>query len=149
MTQGYPLEMIACSIEILPLIKKTKWEITEVTHPWYDDRDQSLGTFSIIETYFNCITRKGPGCGYHPELPQSVLIVHPENPEAKKVFGVRHRFKVCTGARYLGNYIRDDRYKINWLRECTLMWDKNIGKIRKTTDKRPRNSYIAAACAIQ
>ena len=42
---------------------------------------------------------------YHPELIKSILIVRPENLAAGKVFGRRHVFMVCTGARSLGGYI--------------------------------------------
>ena len=58
--------------------------------------------------------------------------MHAENLEAKKVFGARHGFKVCTGAHYIGGYIRDDDPKCDWPRERTLEWEKNIGTIRKT-----------------
>ena len=36
------------------------------------------------------------------------MIVHPNNIEFGKRFGLRHGFQVCTGACYLGGYIRDD-----------------------------------------
>ena len=54
------------------------------------------------------------------------------------MFGARQRFKVCTGARYLGGYIGDGESKRDWLREGTLTWEKNIGTISKTTRIIPR-----------
>ena len=65
------------------------------------------------------------------------------------MLGVRRGFKVCTGARYLRGYIRDNKSKRNWLRERTLTWKNNIGMIRKTTGKYPQESYAAVARAIQ
>ena len=53
------------------------------------------------------------------------------------MFGARHEFKVCTGARYMGGYIGDDESKRDWLRECMLKWEKNISMIRKTEGKYP------------
>ena len=41
------------------------------------------------------------------------MIVNFDNIEAGKEFGARHGFKVCTGARYLGGYIGDDKSKSN------------------------------------
>ena len=64
--------------------------------------------FAILETYFDYLTGQGPGRGYHPNPTKSVLIVRPENLEAGKLLGARHKFKVCTCACYLGGYIRDD-----------------------------------------
>ena len=103
--------MIACRIGIIPLIEKLKQEIPDVTHPWYADDAKPLGTFARLETYFDSLTRQGPGRGYYPEPSKSVIIVRPENLEAGKCFGARHGFQVCTGARYLGGYIREDESK--------------------------------------
>ena len=50
--------------------------------------------FAIVETYFNILARQSLGRGYYPEPSKSVLIVHPENPEAINHFGARHAFKV-------------------------------------------------------
>ena len=63
-------------------------------------------------------------------MSKSILIVRPENIEAGKVFGRRHIFKVCTGARYLGGYIRDDKSERYWMRESTLTREKNISTIK-------------------
>ena len=93
--------------------------------------------FVIIETYFDSLTLQGPGRGYYPKLFKSVLILHLDNLEARKYFGENHVFKVCTGARYLGGYIRDDKYNIDCLREHTLTWEKNLNTIRKTAGKYP------------
>ena len=110
-TQGYTLAMIAYGIGILPLIKNLKQDIPDVTQPWHADNTRGLGMLAIIETYFNSLTRQGPGCGYYPRLSKSILIVHPDNFEDRREFGARHRFKVCTGARYFGGYIKDDDSK--------------------------------------
>ena len=105
--------------------------------------------FARLETYFDLLTRQVPGQGYYPKPFKSVLIVRPYNIEAGKVFGERHGFKVCTGARYLGGYIGDDKSKRDWLRECTLTWEKNINTISKTTGKYTQESYATVVRAIQ
>ena len=122
MTQGEPLKIIAYGIYILPLIKNLKRAIHDVTQPWYADDARALVMFTIIESYFNLLTRQGPGHGYHPKTSKSVLIMHPENIKAVKTFGERHGFKICTGARYLGGYIGDNNSNIDWLRLCMLTW---------------------------
>ena len=65
------------------------------------------------------------------------------------MFGARHVFKVFTDARYLECYIWGDKSKRDWLRERTLMWEKNINTISKTTGKYPQESYAAVVHAIQ
>ena len=89
-TQGDPLVMIAYGIGILPLINNLKREIPDVPQPWYTDYSGALGTFTIIETYFNSLTCQVTGRRYYPEPPKSILIVHPENLEPGKEFGSGH-----------------------------------------------------------
>ena len=103
--QGGYLTMFAYSIGILPLIKNLKREIPDITQPWYADDSGALGTFARIDTYFNLLTCQGPQRGYHPKPSKRVMVMHPDNLEARKYFGKNHGFKVCTGARYLGVYI--------------------------------------------
>ena len=141
--------MIAYRIEILPLIKNLKREIPDVTQPWYADDARALGTFAILETYFDLLTCHGPGRGYHPDLTKSVLIVRPDNIEAGKVCGARHGFRVCTGSRYLGGCIGEDESKCDYLGERTLTWEKNNKMIRETARKYPQESYAAVVCSIQ
>ena len=144
-----PLSMIAYGIVILPLIKNLKQEIPDVTHPWYADDTGALGMFARLETYFDSLTRQGPGRGYYPEPSKSVLILHPDNLEAGNFFGARHRFKVCTGAHYLGGYIGYDESKHDWLRERTLAWEKNSNMISERAGKYPQESYAAVVRSIQ
>ena len=59
--------MIAYGIGILPNIKNIKQSMPDVTHTWYDDDAEYLGTFSRLETYFDSLTRQDPGWGYHPK----------------------------------------------------------------------------------
>ena len=148
-TQGDPIKMITYGIVILPLINNLKREIPDVTQPWYADAAGYLSKFARIETYFDSLTRQVPGRGYYYELSNSILIVHSENIDARKEFGARHEFKVCTGARYIGGYIGDGDSKRNWLRERTLMREKKIITISKTVGKYPQGSYAAGVCEIQ
>ena len=147
--QGDPVAIIVYGIRILPLIKNLKREIPDVTQTWYIDNSRTLGTFARLETYFDLLTHQGLGQGYQTDPTKSVLIVIPENLEAGKVFRARHGFRVCTGARYLGGYIGNDKSKLDWLRHRKLMWKKNINTISKTTRKYPQEIYAAVVRAIQ
>ena len=76
-THGDPLEMIAYSIRILPIINNLKQEVPDVTQPWYYENARALDMLARLETYFDFLTRQGPGRGYHPESTKSVLIIRP------------------------------------------------------------------------
>ena len=81
--QGVTIVMIAYGIGILPLIRNLKRYLHDVMQPWNTDDTRSLGTLAIIETYFNFLTRQGPGNGYYPKPPKSVLVMYPENLKVK------------------------------------------------------------------
>ena len=95
------------------------------------------------------LERQGPGRGYYTKPSKSVLIVHPENLETRKYFGVCHNFKVCTGARYLCGYIGDDKSKHYLLKEYTETWEWNICMIRETVGEYTQESYSEVVCVIQ
>ena len=147
--QGDFLSMISYGIGILPLINNLKQERTEVTHSWCADADGALGTNQRIETYFNLLTRQGPGRGYYPELSKLLLIVYPENLETINCFDACQGFQFLTGAHYLQGYIGAGDSKSDCLIEHMLTWEKNIHTISKTAGKYPQESYSAVARVIQ
>ena len=69
-----------------------------------------------IQGIFSLVRKHSPGLGYYPETSKIILMVHTKNLEGGKLFGLRHGFKVCTGARYLGRYIGDANSKRDWLK---------------------------------
>ena len=118
--------MVTYSIGVLQLIKLLKQEYPDVTQPWYSDDDGALGMFNNIGLYFNQLKQFGLGRGYYPKPLKIVLLVYPDNTASNKQFGLNHGFKVCTGARYLGGFIGDDKSKCDWLKDRTFNWEKNI-----------------------
>ena len=75
--------------------------------------------------------------------------MHTENPESGINFGSSHGFKVCTGAHYIGGYIRDDKSKREWLKDWTEKCWRNIHAFTKISGKYPQESYAAVVCSIQ
>ena len=71
-----------------------------------------------------------------------------ENLEVRNVFGARHGFRVCMGARYLGGFIGDNKSKRGWLRERTLTWEKNTKMISKTVGKYIQEIYAAVIFTV-
>ena len=149
MTQGVPLSIVAYGIVVLPLIKRLKAAYAGVTEPWYADGTGALGKFYNIGLYFNSLKRFGLGHGYYPKPLKRFLILHPDNLASGKGFGLRHGFKVFTGAHYLGSFIGDDESKLDWLKYRTSKWERNIRSITKTAEKYPHESYATVVCAIQ
>ena len=70
------------------------------------------------------------------------MIVHPDNLVAKKYFVLRHKFKVCMGARYLGTFIGDDESKNFWLKYQMWQWEKKILLSPKQQGNIPRRFVL-------
>ena len=68
--------------------------------------------------------------------------MHPENIMAGKLFGECHGFMVCTGAHDLRSIIGNNKSKSDWLRECMLTWENNIGTIKKPRENIPRRVLL-------
>ena len=115
-TQGGPLAMVTYFIGVIPLIKLLKEAYTNVIQSWYSDDTGELGTLNKIGLYFNLLKRFVPERVYYPEPLKNVLIVHPDIIVAGKEFGLCKGFKVCTGARYMVNFIGDEKSKHDWLK---------------------------------
>ena len=75
--------------------------------------------------------------------------MHPQNLESGEEFRQCHGFKVCTGARYIRGYIRDDKTIGDWLKEIPEKWEREICALRKTTNKYPQERYAAVARVVQ
>ena len=65
----------------------------------------ALDMFNKIGLYFNLLKHFSPGIGYYPKDSKSVAVVHMNNPAAGREIGLRHGYKVRTGARYLGSLL--------------------------------------------
>ena len=86
---------------------------------------------------------------FYPEPSKRVLIAHPDNLESRKMFGLCHRFKVCTSAQYLGGFIGDNKSKRDRQKKFTKTWERKICKIRKTARKCTQESYAVEVQATQ
>ena len=53
------------------------------------------------------------------------------------------------GVCYLGGYIGDDKPIVNWLKNLTGKWERNIRAVTETAEKYLQESYAAVARAIQ
>ena len=58
-------------------------------------------------------------------------MVNSNNLTAGIEFGLRHGFKVCTGTRYMGGFIGNDKSKRYWLKDRTSTWEEKILQLPK------------------
>ena len=142
MALGEPLIMVAYGILVLPPTKRTKAAYFDVIQPWYPGNASAIVTFDNIWLYFNSLKKFVPGHGYYPKPPKIVLIFHQDNLAAGKRFGLRNIFKVCTGERYLGGFIKNKKSKRDWLKDRTSKWEKKIVRSLKWRENIPRRVIL-------
>ena len=147
--QGGSLSMVSYGIGVLPLIKNLKSVYTEITQPRYCDDASALGKFYNLELYFNQLKYNILVQDYYPNTTKRIMIVHPDNLRAGKMFGVHHGLRVCTNASYLGSYTGGDESKRKWLKDQTGKWEIKIHTVTKTAGKYPQESYAGVVCSIQ
>ena len=75
--------------------------------------------------------------------------MHPDNFEARKLFGFCHGFKVWTDALCLGVFITYIKSKHYWLNVRIKTWGWKITNISEYAGKYPQESNVAVECAIQ
>eukprot|EP00978_Attheya_sp_CCMP212_P002012 scaffold4137_cov26-Attheya_sp.AAC.2 len=87
-TQGDPLAMFIYGMGLLPLIRRLKSEVDDVSQPWH----------GMLEEY-------GPKYGYFPEASKAILIVREHNVERAKEYFAEINFSIKSGYRYLGGFV--------------------------------------------
>ena len=117
-TQGDPLDMFAYRIGILPLIKLLKLTYSDVIQAWFADNTGALGTFNHLERYSKAIKNNGLERGYYPDPTKMILVVHIQKLKEGRLFGGHQRFKVCTGAHYLGDYTGYNITNGDWIKSA-------------------------------
>ena len=140
--------MVAYGIGIISLIKDLKAAHTDVTQTWYTGNAGALGKYGHIKLYFNSPRHSGPDYEYYPETSKIILIMHLDNLETGKQFGLRHGFKVCTVACYIGGFIGNKESKRDWLKDHTATRENDIYKTVKTTLRYHQEIYSAVVQAI-
>ena len=93
------------------------------------------GTFAIIETYFDLLTRQGPWHIYHSEQSKSILIVYLDNPEARNFFASVTGLRCARARVILGVKSRTTSWRaigwesVRWRGRRTLARSEKCGKI--------------------
>ena len=75
--------------------------------------------------------------------------MHLDNIDAGKRFGLRYGFKDCTGALYIGGFIKEGESKRDFIKVRTKTWEHNIPKIIKTMEKFPQETCVVVVRTIQ
>ena len=88
----------------------------------------SSGAFKNIDLIFIRLCELGPLFGYFLEENKSTLVLREKDVEkAEKIMGDNGcNFKIKTGYRYLGSYVREKERQTEWVEEKLSDWTKDV-----------------------
>ena len=96
------MDVVAYIIVFLTLTKRLKAAYPDIIQPWYAKNHGALGTIDNLELYFILLKCNSRTWGHYPEPTKITIIVHLDNIEAGKLFGVHHGSTVFAGTHYIG-----------------------------------------------
>jgi hypothetical protein len=91
----------------------------------------------------------GPGYGYHPESSKSIGVVVRHNLERATVYFSDLAFKVQTGSRYLGGFVREDEDRDEWLESKVATWVNVIKQLSTVVGPYPQSAYVGMQKFVQ
>jgi hypothetical protein len=134
-TPGCLLAMVAFGLAVVPLIRQLKREVHQVHQAWFADDAAAAADFTSIKSFMERLIKLGPAYGYFPEASKIILVVSEANKAAAEVYFRDMKFKVITGSRYLGGFIRSDHDLHAWLKDSMSTWEHAIGKLSMVATK--------------
>ena len=134
-TQGYPLEMVAYGLGILPLIRELRQDHPGVTQPWYADDAEAGGTFEGIQRHLDDLMVKGPPQGYFTEPTRSILV-----PQADAFFQ-GYGLQIVTGSRYLGGFVGAKEVQDHWMGEKVEGYQDLVATLDGVVCRHPQTAY--------
>lgn len=141
-TQGDPLAMIGYGLLVLPLIRRLKKEIEEIKQVWHADDSSGAGRFAAIKKFYALLEKYGPSYGYFPEASKSILTVPEGSIDLAKAMFREEKFKMRTGARYLGSYVGSKKDQDEWLLTKVDDWTAATKTLAKAAEHFPQTANI-------
>eukprot|EP00978_Attheya_sp_CCMP212_P035431 scaffold154276_cov33-Attheya_sp.AAC.2 len=148
-TQGDPLATFIYGMGLLPLIRRLKREVDDVSQPWYADDAGAGGKFDRIKVYFEKLEEYGPKYGYFPEASKSISIVREHNVERAKEYFAEMKFTIKSGYRYLGGFVGARAEMKEWIGEKADEWTAGIKAIAKVAPQFPQTAYAGIQKSLQ
>ena len=78
-TQGDPLAMGMYALAVVPLIRRLRNEVPDVSQVWFADDASAVGSLSALLSWWQCLSSYGPAYGYFTNAVKTILIGEPEH----------------------------------------------------------------------
>ena len=151
--QGCPLSMFLYGIGVLPLIRKLKELHPDVIQPWFADDAAGAGGWEQLRLFYEDLLLYGPAFGYNLNPEKCKVVVHPNEVEAATLFfntQQRWGFEICTGTRYLGEFIGTKREQDLYVSEKVLEWVSTVKELSMVANQHfPHFTYTGMTKSLQ
>ena len=141
-TQGDPLALSMYAVGIMPLLHEL--QSTGTKQVWYADDATGGGTLTEVRSWWDKLTSKGPGYGYHPKASKSWLLVkEAAGEEAKRVLSGTGVRITTEGKRPLRLAIGSSEFKEIFYKTTISPLVKQISRLAKVAQTQPQAAYAA------
>ena len=143
-TQGDPLAMQMYAIATIPLIKRLRTMLNDVSQFWYADDACASGKISQLRDWWDLLSVEGPKFGYFPNSVKSwVVTKHDHLPTASTLFANTSVKVTSEGRPYLGAAIGSPEYISSFVNNKVFDWSKELDVLTTIASSQPHAAYSA------
>ena len=143
-TQGDPLAMPMYALATIPLIKKLKDNVVDVTQVWYADDAAGAGKVSRLRDWWDHISRIGPMFGYFPNPSKTWVITKEEFlSSARCAFDGTEVNLTSSGRPYLGTALGAKQFAQTFVSDKVQEWSSEVETLATIAHSQPHAAYAA------
>ncbi len=132
------------ALATIPLIKKLKNNVENVSQIWYADDAAGAGTVSRLREWWDDINSIGPMFGYFPNQNKTWLITKEEHLHAaKSVFNGTDVNITSKGRPYLGTALGTEEFTQTFVSDKVQQWATEVETLASIAHSQPHAAYAA------
>ena len=143
-TQGDPLAMIMYALATIPLIRRLKDSVNDVSQVWYADDASGSGRVLSLRKWWDKISTLGPHYGYYTNAVKTWLITKKDHYQAAREAFADTKVQVTyEGRPYLGVPLGTEDYCHSFVMEKVEQWTKELELLSSIATSQPHAAYAA------
>ena len=132
------------AIATIPLIKRLRTMLNDVSQFWYADDACASGKISQLRDWWDLLSVEGPKFGYFPNSVKSwVVTKHDHLPTASTLFANTSVKVTSEGRPYLGAAIGSPEYISSFVNNKVFDWSKELDVLTTIASSQPHAAYSA------
>ena len=151
MTQGDNMAIAVYALSTANLIQRLKEDeqAENQKQVWFADDSLSAGKLVSLKYFWDKLNELGPGYGYSPNGPKTVLVLKSEEliEEARALFGNTVKI-TAAGKRHLGVPLGSETFKKEFVKEKVDKWIGNVIELAEIAQDDPQAALSAFNAGI-